>query len=269
MKVIIEEVDISVIIPTYKPKNYVYECLESLENQTIDKKKYEVFLIINGDEEPYKREITKYVSNKKMKLKIIYSKLVGVSNARNLGLDLASGKNIIFIDDDDFVSLNYLEILLKNKEDENTIIQANVNDFYDNTNCYYKFLSRNYKPNSLEKNLIKFRFFEALSVVTGKLIPKTIIGNTKFNTKFCNGEDTLFISEISKNINLIKTVDENVCYYRRKRTNSLHFTKIKKIKKIKNLFELIKIHFQLLLIQNNNRNFILYRIGTLIIGCFR
>ena len=54
---------ISVIIPTYKPKEYLWECLDSLYNQTLSKQDFEVLLVLNGCDEPYKSNIRKYINN--------------------------------------------------------------------------------------------------------------------------------------------------------------------------------------------------------------
>ena len=50
---------ISVIIPTYTPKDYLWECLGSLENQTLSKDEFEVILVLNGEREPYESLIRK------------------------------------------------------------------------------------------------------------------------------------------------------------------------------------------------------------------
>ena len=50
---------ISVIIPTYAPKDYLWECLDSLENQTLSKDEFEVILVLNGEREPYESMIQK------------------------------------------------------------------------------------------------------------------------------------------------------------------------------------------------------------------
>lgn len=50
---------ISVIIPTYAPKDYLWECLGSLENQTLSKDEFEVILVLNGEREPYESLIRK------------------------------------------------------------------------------------------------------------------------------------------------------------------------------------------------------------------
>lgn len=54
---------ISVIIPTYAPKDYLWECLGSLENQTLSKDEFEVILVLNGEREPYESLIRKNYQN--------------------------------------------------------------------------------------------------------------------------------------------------------------------------------------------------------------
>ena len=52
---------ISVIVPTYKPQDYLWECLNSLMNQTLSKQEYEVVLVLNGCTEPWKSQIAEYI----------------------------------------------------------------------------------------------------------------------------------------------------------------------------------------------------------------
>ena len=63
--------DISVIIPTYTPKEYLWECLDCLEQQTLNKDSYEVLIVLNGAKEPYfsliKEKIKDYLKDRKNK----------------------------------------------------------------------------------------------------------------------------------------------------------------------------------------------------------
>ena len=61
-------VKISVIIPTYKPEKYIYDCLKSLEEQTISKDFFEVIIVLNGDKQPYYDDIYEHISHIKMKV---------------------------------------------------------------------------------------------------------------------------------------------------------------------------------------------------------
>ena len=103
---------ISVIIPTYKPQSYLWECLDSLRCQTFPVDNFEVLLILNGCRDPYQSQIEDYLLKSGMtNVRIIQTDQAGVSNARNMGLDNAIGDYVAFVDDDDYVSPTYLEEL--------------------------------------------------------------------------------------------------------------------------------------------------------------
>ena len=104
---------ISVIIPTYKPQNYLWECLESLKMQTFPKGDFEIILVLNGCNEPYYSHIEDYLSLNMSDnvVNFIHVEQGGVSNARNVALNCARGEYIAFVDDDDFISPSYLEEL--------------------------------------------------------------------------------------------------------------------------------------------------------------
>lgn len=77
---------ISIIIPTYKPDYYIWECLDSIKEQTLDKELFEVLIILNGEKEPYYNNILNYIrKNDLLNFKIVYTEKPGVSNARNIG----------------------------------------------------------------------------------------------------------------------------------------------------------------------------------------
>ena len=124
--------DISVIIPTYTPKEYLWECLDCLEQQTLNKDSYEVLIVLNGTKEPYYSLIKERIKNYSYSIDLLYSNVNGVSRARNIGIEKAQGKYVSFIDDDDFISPCYLQALLKDVTPEG-ITEANVIAFNDSS----------------------------------------------------------------------------------------------------------------------------------------
>ncbi len=211
---------ISVIIPSYKPNQYLFECLDSLENQTLEKKYFEVIVIINGPKEPYYSHLIDSKKNYNLDLKCLYCNYQGVSNARNMGLDTALGENICFIDDDDFVSNNYLESLLDLKLQESIVISNLLcfTDEKDTPTLDYVGHSFMNNINIVSDNIVSMRKF--LSNACGKLIPSEIIGKVRFNPNFSIGEDSMFMAMISKNIKNFITTNQEVVYYRRLTMNS-------------------------------------------------
>ena len=103
---------LSVIIPTYKPTEYLKECLSALVKQTLPPDKYEIIIVLNGCNEPYYATINEFIGNEKIaNTRIIQTNTPGVSNARNIGIDHSAGDYLAFIDDDDYISESYLEEL--------------------------------------------------------------------------------------------------------------------------------------------------------------
>ena len=235
--------DISVIIPTYKPKEYLWECLDSLNYQTLSKDRFEVLLILNGCNEPWNSEITIRLNTtyKELSINFIQTDTPGVSNARNLGLQKAKGDYICFVDDDDYVSPSYLEDLLKTSSincvaltdsiyfDDNTL-EKNLNNIHHKE--YVKLSS-----DSIKLNLFNTRRFFNGPVM--KLVHKSIIENRKFDPKFKNGEDSLFMALISNKIKEVKFTPSSAIYYRRIRTNSATTHKRSNKQKIANAHRLI------------------------------
>lgn len=244
---------ISIIIPTYNPDNYLIDCVQSLYNQSLNKKNFEIIIVLNGEIDKYRFFLNEiYISKpNEVNLTILESLLTGVSSARNFGLDNASGKYITFLDDDDILSPNYLETMLS-KVESSSIVVSNVYSFY----------------NELDENIIDYLSYKKLgnsiiqrrkylSNACCKLIPRDIICTKRFNVNFKNGEDALFMFSISNNIKQI-IIEKNCIYYRRLRPNSASRKKISFISRIKRIvkqqLEYTKIYFS----NPCEYNFVLY-----------
>lgn len=215
---------ISTIIPTYKPQSYLWECLDSLVSQTLPKEDFEVILVLNGCSQPWKTDIENYIANKRQDINInfIHTLQGGVSNARNIGLDIAHGKYITFIDDDDIVSPFYLEELYK-KADNDTIVLSYPYAFNDGaleTQIPYH-ITNVYNSCSLKlNNKISSKIRKYFSGPWMKLIPMGVINGRRFDTRFKNGEDTLFMFLISDKIKHLRFTSPKAVYYRRIREGS-------------------------------------------------
>lgn len=98
----------SVIIPVYNVENYLRQCLDSILNQTY--KDYEVICIEDVSTDRSLEILQEYQSKSSIKV-MVNDKNYGLSYTRNRGIDVANGKYILFLDSDDYVSDNLLEIL--------------------------------------------------------------------------------------------------------------------------------------------------------------
>ena len=97
----------------YNIEPYVERCLRSLEDQDIPKTDYEIICINDGSPDN-SREIVMKMQKEFDNIILIDQENQGVSRARNIGIDKASGKYIIFIDPDDYVDSNSFRRILNN-----------------------------------------------------------------------------------------------------------------------------------------------------------
>lgn len=101
---------ISIIVPIYNAELYLYECLDSIRNQTY--KDFEVICVDDGSTDK-SRVICESFTNDDKRFVIITKVNGGVSSARNLALDKAQGDYICFVDSDDIIAPDFLEHLLE------------------------------------------------------------------------------------------------------------------------------------------------------------
>jgi glycosyltransferase involved in cell wall biosynthesis len=233
--------NISVIIPTFQPGEYIFDCLMSLENQTIDKQLFEVIIVLNGTKNPFFNRISDFISHLKLHSKFYYSEISGVSNARNIALNNVQSNYLAFIDDDDVVSATFLEGLFL-KADNDSIVVSNSKTFKDDLNqTGENYITKTYNQLRDKKQISVLRGRHFFSNCCGKLIPASVIKGTRFDNNLKNGEDSVFMVEISRNISNVLIGCDDVVYFiriragsasRKKKTNKeVFFSKLYELKK--------------------------------------
>lgn len=241
---------ISVIVPTYKPQAYLWECLDSIYNQTFPKSDYELVLVLNGCCEPYNSQFKDWLS-KHADLQVQYFQTDegGVSNARNIALDNVNGEYVTFIDDDDLISTAYLKELYE-KATPDTVSLCYPYAFNDGkiekqlpygiTDAYNYCIEHKY--NKLSSMVRKY-----FSGPCMKLIPMSFIHDRRYDVRFKNGEDSLFMFLISDKIKKVAFTSKDAIYYRRFRENSAYTRSKTKMEIIANKMNMIKAYISIYL----------------------
>ncbi len=213
---------LSVIIPTYQPGEYLFHLLDKLCQQTLDASLFEVIMVLNGEPEPFRQQIARYVvEHPSHSLRLVVNDKRGVSKARNRGLDEARGEWICFIDDDDWPSPDYLEQLARQAAD-GTMVCANVVAIDAATGRQQPyFLTDAYRHSYGQPDGSLYTHRHFLSTAWGKLIPRAAIGSSRFNSHFSLGEDSLFMFVISRHIHRMAFTPATVVYHVRLRPGSL------------------------------------------------
>ena len=122
---------VSIIVPVYKAEMYITECIESVLSQTYPD--FELILIDDGSPDNSGNICDEYAT-KDNRIKVFHKKNGGVSSARNLGIDKSSGDLITFLDADDKLLPNCLDICVKKMTED----QLDMLQFLNNRSRLYK-----------------------------------------------------------------------------------------------------------------------------------
>lgn len=110
------EITFSIIVPIYNVENYLSDCLDSILSQSF--RDFEVIGINDASTDNSYHILTDY-ANKYSNIRVInLIKNQGLSHARNMGMDIAKGKYLVFVDSDDMIATDMLKILWRNIKDE-------------------------------------------------------------------------------------------------------------------------------------------------------
>ena len=97
---------ISVIVPIYKVEEYLDKCVETIVNQTY--KNLEIILVDDGSPDNCPKMCDEW-GKKDSRIVVIHKENGGVCSSRNMGLDIANGEWISFVDADDYIQPAYIE----------------------------------------------------------------------------------------------------------------------------------------------------------------
>ena len=177
------EISISIIIPCYNQEKYIEECLQSILNQKFNN--YEIICVNDGSTDNTLAIINQY-KTKNSKVKVIsFDENKGTSQARKAGVLNSRGKYIMFVDPDDTLANNALEIAFKNIEKQKVdILQfgTNVINIQVNEKTYDHFVLKSIPYDKklfneevffscFDKNLYNFNLWN--KIYNGNLVRKS------------------------------------------------------------------------------------------------
>ena len=132
---------VSVIIPVYNVEDYLEKCLDSVINQTL--KDIEIIVVNDGSPDNSQKIIDKYRKKDKRIISVMKEN-GGQASARNLGIKKSHGEFLCFVDSDDWIELDMLEVLYNNaKENHSDIVTCDYFRVMDNVYTKMAFIQRN------------------------------------------------------------------------------------------------------------------------------
>ncbi len=128
---------LSIVIPVYNAEKYIAECIASLENSR--RKDVEILLVNDGSTDG-SLAVCRCLAQKDNTIRVIDSENKGVSAARNLGMQSAGGKWILFVDADDYLETGAVDYIIENlPKNENVMCRFGMcKDYYRSGVLYEK-----------------------------------------------------------------------------------------------------------------------------------
>ena len=204
---------ISVIVPVYNVEAYLERCVESILQQTYAH--FELILINDGSTDS-SGQICDHLASQYGNIKAHHIENAGVSNARNMGIQLATGSWVTFIDSDDFVTQDYLATLASAVEGLNVgFVIAPLHHIKNGVVTDLPPHSGKTELWSTEETMKELLMTTRTSFFpVAKLFKRDLLADERFNTNYHLAEDALFLTEL-----LLKTrcssvfIDKPVYYY--------------------------------------------------------
>ena len=204
------DIKISVIIPSYNAEKYIARCIDSVLNTGYDN--LEIICINDGSKDGTLSVLREY-EEKYDSVKVIDTPNGGVSKARNLGIEKACGDFITFLDSDDWIHPQFFNTLLSIQKKYNSDVSV----------CCCSLQKEYYIDKDINIDETNVNFFEGDSFLdSGKdmgsscmrLYKTSLIKNIRFYTDIKYGEDTLFNLKLyAGNDDIKTTVTDAVLYY--------------------------------------------------------
>lgn len=213
---------VSIVVPVYNAEKYLEQCLNSIQNQTY--KNFEVILVNDGSMD-HSESICKSFVEGDSRFRYFLKSNGGSSAARNFGLDHVRGDFITFIDADDWVDENHLEVLINNIRENNSDMAVSSIKKFDSADNFSIRMYSNQEKYLLNYNKLNREEFlvilpklilasNSYKISVCKLFKKELAYETRFDNSLIYGEDTEFFFNLYCNMDSISYVDEVTYIYR-------------------------------------------------------
>ena len=220
---------VSLILPVYNAGIYIRECLQSIVNQEFDRA-VEVILIDDCSTDDSVAICREFVRRYPLLFNLVECESnAGVSAARNVGLDLARGEYLMFVDSDDILPQYSLDALVRAAEVHKVdIVKGNI--------TYISGTSSQFAPDRIsKKHILKgekilealFDHDEVRGHVHGKLFRRRKFADLRFSTGVSMAEDLLYFSSMFAQAGSLLLIC-NIVYCYRKHQQGLSGLKYEK-----------------------------------------
>lgn len=243
-------IELSIIIPVYNVENYIRTCVKSALQQELQN--IEIILVDDGSTDE-SGHICDEFALEDHRIQVIHSENHGPGIARNLGLEIANGRYITFLDSDDYLDMDYygtmLDVLKKNECD---IVQGDYWSFTDEGKKYVNSHDAIHVK-GYEKCLLAFLEKKHVdNYLWNKIFRKELLTNVSFPPLYYSEDQCFLLQIFAKASSFINCCNNH--YYHRIQENSLCKSKFS-IRKM-DVFKAITFMEEFLSSKNRDLNYI-------------
>lgn len=199
---------VSILIPCYNVEKYLDQCLDSVINQTY--KDLQIVIVDDGSTDKT-LEIAQSYANKDSRIELYHQENKGVSAARNELLRHIKGEYFLFVDSDDWMELDMVEVLINNISDTDSDISV-----CDSTNVQTiktgEFLRDVWSQDKVIEEFLKH--IRISGALWNKLFRAEILRDVKFTNGISYGEDAFFCWQLFQNINTVTITNKQLYHHR-------------------------------------------------------
>lgn len=230
---------ISIIVPVYNVERYLSKCISSILEQSFTD--FELILVDDGSKDNSGKICDEY-KGKDSRIKVVHQENKGLSAARNIGIEISEGEYITFIDSDDFIHPNMIEILYNNSlENKADISICDYDLVYEDVEVCKDFVENNIKLyNNVEGVKKILEKSEAYMIIACcKLYKGSLFNEIRYPVRKYH-EDEFVTYKLLYKSNKIVVTDAKLYYYL-KRANSITGStySIKRLEKLEALEEAV------------------------------
>lgn len=214
---------VSVIVPVYNASKYLPKCIESLVCQSLEN--LEIILVDDGSTDCSYEIMSKYRQQHPDRIRIFQKENGGQGTARNLGISVAKGEYIGFVDADDYVALEMFE----------EMYEKAVKEKLDMVQCYFTYLKENGEVLPSYGNVREYRsrkdmFIDSLVSPWNKLIRLELLKDNEVT--FTEGyiyEDTAFFLKLIPYIRSCKLIEKSFVFHIDRGDSTMNANKSRKV----------------------------------------
>lgn len=218
---------VSIIVPCFNAEATLKTCLESIRNQSFSN--IEVICIDDGSTDETARVLDAF-SKDDARFLVFHQHHSGISQARNLGLSKANSEYLLFVDSDDWLEPNTLQVAVESIQDFDILMFSYYKNYTAHEMPKDLMIDGDFDAAFIQRRLVgfvedeikDFPSMDALATVWGKLYRKSIVHNVEFTEldEIGTWEDGLFNVHVLDNASKVRILNQPLYHYRKTNTQS-------------------------------------------------